>query len=107
MSNGREICAQSSRKKNIDRVNNFNVNMLWYNYHCRINPKKVQFREVTVTKCLPQRLKSTFFGIFSNGAVPKGPVVVLWSEEKISKNVGFSLYSNRNVHYFPLFSHIM
>ena len=38
--------------------------------------------------CLPQRLKSTFFEIFSNGAALKGPAL---SEKIFSKNVDFSL----------------
>ena len=37
--------------------------------------------------CLPQRLKSTLFEIFSNGGCPKGTRSV----EKISNNVDFSL----------------
>ena len=37
--------------------------------------------------CLPQRLKSTSFEIFSNGGCPKGTRSV----EKISNNVDFSL----------------
>ena len=37
--------------------------------------------------CLPQRLKSTLFEIFSNGECPKGTQSV----EKISNNVDFSL----------------
>ena len=41
--------------------------------------------------CLPQRLKSTLFDIFSNGAAQKGPLE--W--EKISNNVDFSLLGNR------------
>ena len=36
---------------------------------------------------LPQRLNSTFFEIFSSGGFPKRT----WSEEKISKNIDFSL----------------
>ena len=40
--------------------------------------------------CLPQRLKSTLFEIFSNGVDPKGPVE--W--EKISNNIDFSLWGN-------------
>ena len=37
--------------------------------------------------CLPQRLKSTLFEIFSNGGCPKGTRSV----EKISNNIDFSL----------------
>ena len=40
--------------------------------------------------CLPQRLKSILFEIFSNEAAPKGPLE--W--EKISNNVDFSLWGN-------------
>ena len=40
--------------------------------------------------CLPQRLKSTLFEIFSIGGSPKETR----SEEKISKNVEFNLRSN-------------
>ena len=42
--------------------------------------------------CLPQRLKSTLFEIFSNGGCLKGT----WSVEKISNNIDFSLWGNRN-----------
>ena len=41
--------------------------------------------------CLPQRLKSTLFEIFSNGGCPKGTRSV----EKISNNVNFILWGNR------------
>ena len=40
-----------------------------------------------IMHCLPQRLKSTLFEIFSNGGCPKGTRSV----EKISNNVDFSL----------------
>ena len=41
--------------------------------------------------CLPQRLKSTLFEIFSNGGSPKGTRSV----EKISNNVDFSLWGQQ------------
>ena len=52
--------------------------------------------------CLPQRLKSTLFEIFSNGGCPKGTRSV----EKISNNVDFSLWGNRATtwEYFLTFS---
>ena len=52
--------------------------------------------------CLPQRIKSTLFEIFSNGGCPKGT----WSVEKISNNVDFSLWGNRATtwEYFMIFS---
>ena len=52
--------------------------------------------------CLPQRLKSTLFEIFSNGGCLKGT----WSVEKISNNVDFSLWGNRATtwEYFLAFS---
>ena len=61
-----------------------------------------------VVAWLPQRLKSTFIEIFSSGGPPKGT----WSEEKISKNVDYSLWGNRattQIHiwnwiFFPRFS---
>ena len=40
--------------------------------------------------CFPQKLKSTFFEIFSSGGSPKE----IWSEEIFSKNVDFSLCGN-------------
>ena len=54
--------------------------------------------------CLPQRLKSTLFEIFSNGGCPKGTRSV----EKISKNVDFSLWGNRATtwEYFLTFSKV-
>lgn len=70
-------------------------------YKCKNKQKKVTgillHNELTKTRekvhfggtmrCLPERLKSMFLEIFSSGAAPKGN----WSEEKISKNVDFSL----------------
>ena len=52
--------------------------------------------------CLPQRLKSMLFEIFSNGGCPKGTRSV----EKISNNVDFSLWGNRATtwEYFLTFS---
>ena len=52
--------------------------------------------------CLPQRLKSTLFEIFSNGGCPKGTRSV----EKISNNIDFSLWGNRATtwEYFLTFS---
>ena len=45
---------------------------------------------VSVVSRLPQRLKSTFFDIFSEERIPEGGLQVQ-SEEKFSKNVDFSL----------------
>ena len=52
--------------------------------------------------CLPQRLKSMLFEIFSNRGCPKGT----WSVEKISNNIDFSLWGNRATtwEYFVTFS---
>ena len=52
--------------------------------------------------CLPQRLKSTLFEIFSNRGCLKGTRIV----EKISNNVDFSLWGNRATtwEYFLTFS---
>ena len=63
-------------------------------------PKKQQQQHITIydfhdfglisagqMHCLPQRLKSTLFEIFSNGGCPKGTRGV----EKISNNVDFNL----------------
>ena len=58
--------------------------------------KKVHFGRTML--CLPQRLKSTFFDIFPSGVFPKGTQ----SEEKISKNVDFSLFEEPPKHTFEI-----
>ena len=59
-----------------------------YKYDWAKTWKKVHFGRTM--HCLPQRLKSTFLEIFSSRGSPKR----MRSEEKISKNVDFSLWGS-------------
>ena len=64
----------------------------------KIHKKKVRFREAMLFAF--ERLKLTFFEIFSIGSTNEG------SPEKISMNVDFSLWGNRAIthYFFPIFS---
>ena len=59
-------------------------------YLCVIFTILVSFSQDNAMHCLPQRLKSTLFEIFCNGAAPKGPAE--W--EKITNNIDFSFWGN-------------